>query len=326
MLAALLAGTAWPSAAAMAQDHGAHQPSPAAKPDLADPHAGHVMAEPAQKPDDMDHSKMDHSQMDHGPTTPLATASSGPDMETPPPPEADEGPPRAADAIWGADAMSASRKELRQTHGDFPVFWFQGDRLEAQVRDGADGYLWDVQGYFGGPTSRLWFKSEGEGAFGEKIENAELQALWSRAIAPFWDLQLGVRQDVAGPDTTHAVIGIQGLAPYMFEVDAALFVSHRGDVTARIEAELDQRISRRLILQPRAEVNLAAQDNARLGIGAGPDSVEAGVRLRYEIIREFAPYIGIEQSWRIGNGADFARAASEDPSVTNYVIGIRFWF
>lgn len=319
ILGALLIGTAWPTAAVMAQDHGAHQPSPAAKPEQTDPHAGHVMADRGETADDMDHSKMDHGM-------PAGSASPGPDMETPPPAEAGAGPPRAADAIWGADAMSSSRQELRRTHGDFPVFWFQGDRLEAQVREGSDGYLWDVQGYYGGPTSRLWFKSEGEGAFGEDIEDAELQALWSRAVAPFWDVQIGVRQDVAGPATTHAVVGIQGLAPYMFEVDAALFVSHRGDVTARIEAELDQRISQRLILQPRAELNLAAQDVPRLGIGAGLDSVEAGVRLRYEFIREFAPYIGIEQSWRVGNGADFARAAGEDPSVTNYVVGIRFWF
>lgn len=323
MLAALLVGSAWPTAAVVAQDHGAHhQATPT--PDTSDPHAGHVMAEPAQTTDDMDHSKMDHSKMDHG--TPTGSASPGPDMETPPPGEAGAGPPRAADAIWGADAMASSRKNLRRMHGDFPVFWFQGDRLEAHVRSGSDGYLWDVQGYYGGPTNRLWFKSEGEGAFGEKADDAELQALWSRAAAPFWDFQLGVRQDVAGPATTHAVIGIQGLAPYMFEVDAALFVSHRGDVTARIEAELDQRISQRLILQPRAELNLAAQDNARLGIGAGLDRVEAGVRLRYEIVREFAPYIGIEQSWRVGNGADFARAVGEDPSVTNYVAGVRFWF
>jgi copper resistance protein B len=247
-------------------------------------------------------------------------------METPPPLEAGSGPPRAADAIWGVDAMQASRKALPREHGDFAVLWVQGDRLEAQIRDGADAYLWDVQGYSGGPTSRFWFKSEGEGAFGEAIEHAEIQGLWSRAIAPFWDMQLGVRQDVAGPSTTHAAIGIQGLAPYLFEVDAAIFVSHRGDVTARIEAEIDQRITRRLILQPRAEFELSAQDIPQLGVGAGLDTVELGVRLRYEIVREFAPYIGIEQSWRVGNGADFARAAGEGTQATSILVGLRFWF
>lgn len=348
ILSVALFGSALAAAPAVAQHQGHEAPPPAAAP--ADPHAGHVMPAPSTPPapgpidphaghakpaepaaptepmQGMDHSKMDHGAMGHGAGSGAALISPGPEMETPPPPEAGSGPPRAADAIWGAEAMQASRQELQQTHGDFPVFWFQGDRLEAQVRDGADGYLWDLQGYYGGPTSRFWFKSEGEGAFGERIEDAEVQALYSRAIGPFWDLQAGVRQDLAGPATTHAVIGLQGLAPYLFEVDAALFVSHRGDITARIEGELDQRITQRLILQPRAEVNLAAQDVPQLGIGAGIDKIEVGVRLRYEILREFAPYIGIEQSWRIGGSADYARARGEDPGVTNFVVGIRFWF
>ncbi len=262
----------------------------------------------------------------HNHAEPAGEPSPGPTMETPPPASAGSGPPRAADAIWGEDAMRASRDDLRRTHGDFPVLWVMGDRIEAQARDGANGYLWDIQGYYGGPTERLWFKSEGEGAFGAAPEDAEVQALYSRAIAPFWDVQAGLRQDLAGPGTTHAVIGVQGLARYRFEVDAALFVSHRGDVTARIEAEIDQRITQRLILQPRIEVNLAAQDIPVLGTGAGLDQIEVGARLRYEFIREFAPYIGIEQSWRTGRSSDFARARGEDPSTTSFVAGIRFWF
>jgi copper resistance protein B len=309
-----------------ADPHAGHvMPEQPATPEPIDPHAGHDMTgETAEPTDPM--AGMDHSTMDHGAMDEAAPASPGPAMETPPPAEAGSGPPRAADVIWGADAMRASRQDLQRTHGDFPVFWFQGDRFETQVRDGREGYLWDLQGYYGGPTSRLWFKSEGEGTFGEPIEQAEVQALYAQAIAPFWDLQAGVRQDLGGPDTTHGVIGVQGLSPYMFEVDAALFLSQRGDLTARIEGEVDQRITQRLILQPRAEVNLSAQDIPRLGIGSGIDSVEVGVRLRYEFIREFAPYIGIEQSWRLGGSADYARARGEDPSVTNYLVGIRFWF
>jgi len=321
---------------ARAQDHAA----PAAEPD---PHAGHDMPAAEAAPGDpasmdhgamdhgavdhgaMDHGTMDHSAMDHG-SGAEAPPSPGPDMETPPPPQAGSGPPRAADAIWGADAMRASRLDLQQTHGDYNLFWFQADRAELQVRDGADGYLWDLQGFYGGTTHKFWFKSEGEGSFGEAIEDLEIQALYSRAVAPFFDLQAGVRQDLAGPDTTHAVVGIQGLVPYMFEVDAALFLSHRGDFTARLEAELDQRITQSILIQPRAELNLSAQDVLQLGIGAGIDSFEVGVRLRYEIIREIAPYIGVEQTWRAGRSADFARARGEDPSVTNFVAGIRLWF
>jgi copper resistance protein B len=184
----------------------------------------------------------------------------------------------------------------------------------------------DLQGYYGTPTSKLWLKSEGEAALGEGVEDAEVQALWSRAVAPYWDLQLGVRQDLAGQTDTHAVVGIQGLAPYLFEIDAALFLSQRGDLTARIEAEVDQRITQKLILQPRVEVSLAAQDNPARKQGAGVDKIEAGLRLRYEIVPEFAPYIGIEQGWKLGGSARYARLAGEDPSVTSVVMGVRFWF
>lgn len=277
----------------------------------------------------MDHSAMDPGAIDHsemGHSAMAGAASPGPQMETSPPANTPTGPPRAADAIWGADAMRASREHLQKSHGDYPLFWFQADRAELQIRQESDGYLWDVQGYYGGTTSRFWFKSEGEGSFGEAVEDAEFQALYARAIAPFFDLQAGIRQDLVGPDTTHLVLGIQGLAPYAFELDGAVFVSHRGDVTARLEAELDQKITQSLILQPRAEISLSAQDIPQLGVGAGIDQIELGLRLRYEIRRELAPYIGIEQSWRVGNSADFARAHGEDANVTNYVIGVRFWF
>ena len=295
------------------------------------------MTMPMDQPE-MDHSQMDQGQMDHGS---MATGSmegmdhsamrDGPNADAaipllPAPPEAGSGPARAAIAIWGAEAMEEAREALiRDTDGGMRL-WVQGDRLEYRVREGEDGYLWDVQGYYGGDINKFWFKSEGEGSFGEAVEGAEMQALWSRAIAPFFDLQGGIRQDLTGPERTHAVIGIQGLIPYQFEVDAAAFMSNKGDVTARIEAEVDQRITQRLILQPRAEIALSAQDIPELGVGAGLDRIEAGLRLRYEFAREFAPYIGISQEWRIGDSADFARAEGEDPSVTNYVVGVRFWF
>ena len=284
----------------------------------------------------MDHGQMDHSQMNQGQAgsqdmqgmdhSAMQMGSNDDIPLLPPPPEAGSGPARAGVAIWGEEAMNEARRELvRETDGGMR-FWFQGDRLEYRAREGVDGYLWDIQGYYGGDIDKFWFKSEGEGSFGEPVEGAEVQALWSRAIAPFFDLQTGVRQDLTGPERTHAVIGIQGIAPYQFEVDVAAFVSNKGDVTARFEGELDQRITQRLILQPRAEIALSAQDIPELGIGAGLDRIEAGLRLRYEFAREFAPYVGVSQEWRIGQSADFARAAGEDPSVTNYVVGMRFWF
>lgn len=247
-------------------------------------------------------------------------------METPPPPEAGNGPPRAADAIWGAQAMHASRAELVASHGDFPTLWVQADRMEVRAGSGADGYLWDVQGYYGGPTQKLWIKSEGEGAFTGDVAQADLQALWSRAISPYWDLQLGVRQDLVGAAASHAVLGLHGLAPYLIEVDAALFLSHKGDLTGRIKAELDQRITQRLILQPRVELKLAAQAGPDPHDAAGLNKADLGLRLRYEIRRELAPYIGIEQGWHTKRSSAAAPAVNATKADTRLVAGVRFWF
>lgn len=335
------------SAPALAQHEGHKMPMPA-KPVAKPKPAAKPVAKPAAKAPavktapaksaQVDHGAMNHADMDHGEKqddpiaeAPMDHGSMDHSAHQPGPPQIstpnlETGPIRAADAIWGREAMEPAREDLYSENGNMQLFWFQGDRLEYRARDGKDGYLWDVQGYYGGDLNKFWFKSEGEGSFGERIEQAEVQALYSRAIAPFFDLQAGVRQDLTGPDRTHAVIGVQGLMPYMFEVDAAAFLSHKGDLTARIEAEYDQRLTQRLILQPRAEVNLSAQDIPELGIGSGIDNLELGLRLRYEIAREFAPYVGIEQEWKFGGSRDFARLAGEDASVTNYVVGIRFWF
>ena len=271
----------------------------------------------------MDHSQMDHSQMDHSQMDHSGMAMPIDDI---PPPAAGTGPARAADAIWGAEAMRASREQLKREQGGQTFASFRADRFEYRARDGRDGFLWDVDAWYGGDIDKLWLKSEGEGAFGEGVEDAEVQALWSHAISPWFDLQTGIRQDLTGPERTYAVLGLQGLAPYLFHVDGTLFLSSKGDLTAKAEAELDQRITQRLIIQPRTEVTLAAQDVPELGIGTGIDGVEAGVRLRYEIVRELAPYIGIAQEWKLGGSADYARAAGEDTSSTNFVVGLRFWF
>lgn len=259
----------------------------------------------------MDHSTMDHSTMDHG----AHDQSEIPIL--PPPPEAGSGPARAADAIWGAEAMARSRADLKEDHGGQKVLWFQADRAEIRLADEGEAYLWDVQGYYGGDIDKFWVESEGEGDFGGELEDASIEGLWAHAIAPFWDLQTGIRQDLTGPNRTYATIGVQGLAPYLFEIDAAAYLSNEGDLTAEIEAELDQLITNRLILQPRAELVLAAQDVPELGIAAGVSKAEIGVRLRYEITREFAPYIGFEQEWSF---------LGETDARTNVVAGVKFWF
>ena len=201
------------------------------------------------------------------------------------------------------------------------------DRLEAKLHDGRDGYQWDGQAWYGGDIDKLWVESEGEGTFGKQPERAELQVLWSRAITPWFDLQAGGRYDLLpGKDVGHLVIGVQGLAPYFFEIEAKAFLSHKGDLTARVEAEYDQLITQRLILQPRLEAELSAQDVPETGTGIGLSTIEAGLRLRYEFVPEFAPYIGVQYERKIGHAADFARDEGEKVDALSFLAGLRLWF
>ena len=232
------------------------------------------------------------------------------------PSRAQETPQTGAPAEWANPALEPRI-----------VTFIQADRLEGRRSDGEGAYLLDVRGWVGTDESKFWGKVEGDGVVDGPLEELEVQALYSRMISPFFDLQVGVRQD-ATPDVsrTHAVVGVQGLAPYWFEVDAALFLSHTGDVTARLEAEYELLFGQRVILQPRAEFDLAFQEVEALGIGSGLSSAEVGLRLRYEIRREVAPYVGV--SWRrtVGGTADFARAAGDRSATTSFVAGLRLWY
>ncbi len=161
------------------------------------------------------------------------------------------------------------------------------------------------------------------------LEDGDLQLLYGRLIAPFWDLQAGVRyfQPLANrPARASAVLGIQGIAPYWFDVEAALFISHRGEVSARLELEYDVLVTQWLILQPRLEANLAAQSVKDLGVGRGINELELGLRLRYEIRREFAPYVGVSWTSRFGDSATFARARGDSVRDLGVVVGVRLWF
>jgi len=328
-----------------AQDpHAGHVMPPAQTPPAVDPHAGHDMSTmaPAQadphaghdmstmQPAEADpHAGHDMSAMSMGPPdVPTSADDPGRPPEAAAPAAALSGPTHAADGVFGAEAMDASRQTLIAENGAVRTTALIIDRLEAGFGDGGDTYLWDVQGWSGGDINRFWWKSEGEGEFGGALEQAELQALYSRAVTPFWDVQAGVRQDFRpdGDDTTHLVLGLQGLAPYWFEIDAAAFLSTKGDLTARVEAEYDQRLTQRLILQPRLEIDASASDIPELEIGAGLSSIEAGVRLRYEFRKEFAPYVGVEWSRALGNTADYIEARGGEAEVTRVVVGLKAWF
>lgn len=233
----------------------------------------------------------------------------------------------AADLYFDPAAMARAREQLLTENGGMRTYAIVIERLEAGFADDSETYAWHAQGWYGGDINRFWWKSEGEGAFEDELEHAELQLLYSRAITPYFDLQAGVRQSyIEGEDRTDIVLGVQGLAPYWFEVSAAAFVSTDGDVTARAEAEYDLRLTQKLILQPAAELNFAAQDIPDLDVGAGLTDATVGVRLRYEISRRFAPYVGVEWSSAIGETRDIREALGDDTQSTRAVIGLRALF
>jgi copper resistance protein B len=308
--------------AAAADLHAGHNMAPA-----ADPHAGHDMGQTSAADP---HAGHDMSAMAGGaPNIPTSVDAVGGRMvETPPPAAARAAPAHAADLLFDPAAMAAARKQLLAENGDVRTTAVLIDTLEASFDDGEEGYSWNAQGWTGGDINRFWWKTEGEGAFDGKLHDAEVQALYSRAVAPFWDVQAGVRQDIRpdGDDTTHLTVGVQGVAPYWFEMSAAAFLSTDGDLTARAEAEYDQRLTQKWILQPAIEVALSASDIPELEMGSGLTSVTAGLRLRYEIRKEFAPYVGVEWSRSFGDTADYARARGDDVEATRFVVGIKAWF
>jgi len=313
--------------------HAMPAPAPPAPPQATDPHAGHAM--PPQPSGSQPSGP--HQGHDMAAPQPATDPHAGHQMEptqapappvAPPPPEASSGPQHAADLVFGTEQMADVREETRRLHGGMRFYRFTIDQLEVALRDGRDGYAWeDVQFRYGGDIDKLWIKSEGEGTFGEGVESAEVQALWSHAIDPWFDLQAGLRYDFRpDPERAYLVLGVQGLAPYWFEVDAAAFISDKGDISARVEAENDQRITQRLILQPRVELDLALQDVPEIGVGSGLSTAEAGLRLRYEIVPEFAPYVGVQYEHAFGDTRRFRRLASDDVGGWSLVLGVKAWF
>ncbi len=212
-------------------------------------------------------------------------------------------------------------------------FWFLLiDRLEYDVNEGPDTILWDAQGWIGNDYNKLWVRTEGEQKVSDdKGGEAEFQALYSRLVAPFWYFQVGGRYDKlygsgSDPSRGFGVIGLQGLVPYRYEVVTALFVSDDGDASARLEAEYELLFTQRLIAQPRFETNIAVQEAEKFGVGQGFNDVELGLRLRYEIRREFAPYIGISWTRLFSDTAAIARSEEEEVSNLAFVAGLRMWF
>ena len=218
------------------------------------------------------------------------------------------------------------------TADDAPYSFVLLDLLEYRESSGAGSLRWDGFGWFGGDYNRIWVKSEGtqslrSGGGGE----AEGQLLYGRLISPYFDLQAGARVATRWGNGSnrprgYAVLGLQGLSPYRFEIEPALFLSTKGQISGRLNASYDQLLTQRLILQPRIDASFALQKDEAFGVGSGLTDVELGLRARYEFRREFAPYIGITHRRSFGSTRRILQAEGEQTRQTSIVAGVRVWF
>ncbi|GAB3751467.1 copper resistance protein B [Lysobacter olei] len=314
------------------QDAHAH-PAPDAQtpPETTDPHAGHaghaVPATTVESDAGADHA--DHAA--HSPqATPDAHAGHAAHMThaghvgTPARPNE---PITPIPVVTDADRVAAF-PTLHKHMEHAPEFnWFVGvNRLEVWDADEGRGEAWEASAWFGTDLNRLWLRSEGERVDGH-TEAADVEVLYGRSVSAWWDVVGGVRQETRpGPSSTWAAFGVQGLAPYKFEVQATAYVGDGGRVEANVEAEYELLLTNRLILQPVVELDFAAKDDVERGVGSGLSKAEAGLRLRYEFTRRFAPYVGVVHERAFGRTADLRDADGEHVSDTRFVAGVRMWF
>ena len=200
------------------------------------------------------------------------------------------------------------------------------NQLETRIGDGDDPAVLEAEAWVGKDLNKIWFKTDVE-YVGSETEELEVQALYSRAIAPYWDIQAGWRHDnKPKPNRDWFAVGFKGLAPYFFEVDTALFIGEGGRVALRLEAEYEILFTQKLILTPEITVNFYGKDDEETGRGSGLSDLQTGLRLRYEIIREFGPYIGVNWNGTFSRTADYVEIAGGETSDTRFVAGIRAWF
>lgn len=200
------------------------------------------------------------------------------------------------------------------------------DKLELRNTSGPNALVLDADAWVGYDFDKFWLKTDVERVNGN-TEEAEVQFLYSRAIAPFWDFQAGWRHDIKPkPTRDYLALGFKGLSPYQFDVDAGLFIGESGQVNVRLNVEYEYLLTQKWILSPEIEVNVFSEDDAQVGVGSGLSDLELGLRLRYEVRREFAPYIGVNWTRKFGQTADFAKAGGEDTSDVQLVAGVRIWF
>jgi copper resistance protein B len=221
------------------------------------------------------------------------------------------------------DMPAAQMADVMQMHDDARFAIFKLDQFEHALGDSRA--QWEAEAWYGDDFDKLWLRSEGAHESGRT--DARTEVFWDHAFDTFWDWQLGARHDSGGgPDRNWAAFGVQGLAPYWIELEATAYLGEQGRSALRLRAEHELLITQRLILQPEAELNLYGKTDAQRETGSGLSDAAFALRLRYEIRREFAPYVGLVWQRRYGASADLARAAGHDVTDTQVVAGIRVWF
>ncbi|MEO5812579.1 MAG: copper resistance protein B [Rhodanobacter sp.] len=225
-----------------------------------------------------------------------------------------------------SDGLTYGAMEHMNMHGRTPVGMLLIDQFEVFDSKNGSGQTWEAQGWYGNDVNKLWVRTEGDRSRG-KIEDGDVEVFWNRNVATFWSTQLGVRHELGdGPTRNWAAFGIQGLAPYWFELEATAYVGSSGRTAARLRAEYELLFTQRLILQPEFEVNLYGKSDPARRIGSGVSDAQLGLRLRYEIRRQFAPYVGVVWTRRFGATADFARIDNQATFDRQWVAGLRIWF
>jgi len=236
-------------------------------------------------------------------------------------------PPDARDPDYSDGVGMGSMHGIGMAMEDHPKLAFlRIDQLEAFRDAQGNGQQWEIEGGYGNNRDRLWMRSEGERSDG-RLQEANVELLWQHAVAAFWDTQLGLRTDLGdGPDRHWAAFGIQGLAPYWFELEATGYVGATGRTAARLRAKYELLFTQRLVLQPELELNAYGKADPARGTGSGLSDASLGLRLRYEIRREVAPYVGLVWTRRFGGTADLARVRGETLFARQWVAGIRIVF
>ena len=284
--------------------------------DPANPANAHADHGASPQPTDTGHTQGDMNHAGHDMAAMEGQALPPNDHVPPPPPQ-----------HVMQDMTPAQMTELMQMDDTAPIGMLLFDRLE-RSRSTAGNYAsqWEVEGWWGNGIDRLWLKTEGERG-SDGTQDGRVDVLWSHAWTSFWDGQLGARQDFGqGPKRQWAAVGVQGLAPYWFETQATFYVGEQGRTALRLETAYELLFTQRLILQPKLELNFYGKDDPQRGISSGLSDMEAGLRLRYEFSRKFAPYIGVNWTRRFGGHNDVPGAAELHARETTWVAGVRLWF